>query len=141
MSDTRSTIPDHYGALGVKPGASNAEVQRAWRDVVKLWHPDTNPSPDAAERMKRINMVRDVLLDPAPAERITTGCWQRVKSGIVVCCVNVMVATTRSSDRLTLRNASVVRYCQTIGESGFRRLWNQMNQVWPKHCRPSPTQI
>ena len=70
MPDTRSIIPDHYGALGVKPGASDVEVQQAWREVVKRWHPDTNPSPDAAERMKRINVARDVLLDPTPPSGI-----------------------------------------------------------------------
>ena len=46
--------PDPYQVLGVEPGASRAEVRRAYRDRARSWHPDTNPRPDAPEHLARV---------------------------------------------------------------------------------------
>ena len=64
MPDSRSQFRDYYRELDVSPDASGAEIQNAWRAAAKRWHPDTNRSPDAVERMKRINEAREVLSDP-----------------------------------------------------------------------------
>jgi curved DNA-binding protein CbpA len=44
-----------YVALGIPPSASRAEAARAYRRLAKQFHPDVNPGPAAAERMRRIN--------------------------------------------------------------------------------------
>ena len=64
MPDSSSQSRDFYRELGVESDASAADIQQAWREAAKRWHPDTNPSPDAEEMMKRINEARDVLSDP-----------------------------------------------------------------------------
>ncbi|MCL2146604.1 MAG: DnaJ domain-containing protein [Synergistaceae bacterium] len=46
----------YYEILGLRPGASNAEVKSAYRSLVKLYHPDRDPSL-AAEVM--YNEIRD----------------------------------------------------------------------------------
>ena len=46
--------PDPYRVLGVEPGASQAEVRRAYRARARFWHPDTNPRPDAPEHLDRV---------------------------------------------------------------------------------------
>ncbi|MEH1945699.1 MAG: J domain-containing protein, partial [Nostoc sp.] len=33
-------INDAYEILGLKPGASQAQVKRTYRKLVKIWHPD-----------------------------------------------------------------------------------------------------
>lgn len=50
-----------YAELGLRPGASEAEVKAAWRRLVSLWHPDRNASRNAVEKMQRINEALEVL--------------------------------------------------------------------------------
>lgn len=56
---------DPYEVLGVKPGASDEEVKRAYRELARKYHPDNyqnNPLADLAEeKMKEINQAYDAL--------------------------------------------------------------------------------
>ncbi len=62
---------DAYAELGLRPGASEAEVKAAWRRLASLWHPDRNRSRGAIEKMQRINQAFEVLsrAGPAPTAR------------------------------------------------------------------------
>jgi molecular chaperone DnaJ len=56
---------DYYAVLGVEPGASDREIQRAYRRLAKANHPDANAGDSAAEeRFKEISAANDVLGDP-----------------------------------------------------------------------------
>ncbi|HMO44936.1 MAG TPA: DnaJ C-terminal domain-containing protein [Rubrivivax sp.] len=46
-----------YAELGLRPGASEAEVKAAWRRLASLWHPDRNASAAAVEKMQRLNQA------------------------------------------------------------------------------------
>lgn len=54
-----------YEILGVNEGASDEEIKKAYRELVKKYHPDkyvNNPLADlAAEKMKEINDAYDTL--------------------------------------------------------------------------------
>jgi len=72
-----ATTLDPYATLGIPAGASRDEAARAHRRLAKQFHPDVNPGPAAAERMRRINEAWRILSDPArrsryDAERRTT---------------------------------------------------------------------
>ncbi len=55
---------DLYQQLGVKRGASEAEVKKAYRSLAKQLHPDRNKdNPKAAERFARITQAYDILSD------------------------------------------------------------------------------
>lgn len=48
-----------YQILGVPPGASKAEIQKAYRRKAAEFHPDRYKGADANERMAEINVARD----------------------------------------------------------------------------------
>ncbi|HEX2119907.1 MAG TPA: J domain-containing protein [Acidimicrobiales bacterium] len=56
-------MASHYDTLGVAPDASGEEIQRAYRRLARLHHPDVAPGADPA-RMAAINVAWMVLSDP-----------------------------------------------------------------------------
>jgi molecular chaperone DnaJ len=54
-----------YEVLGLKPGASQEEIKKAYRNLIKQYHPDqynNNPLKDLAEvKMREINAAYDEL--------------------------------------------------------------------------------
>ncbi len=54
---------DYYEVLGVSRGADAQELKKAYRRLAMEYHPDRNPSPDAAEKFKEINRAYEVLSD------------------------------------------------------------------------------
>jgi hypothetical protein len=58
-------LNDYYAVLGVSPRASDQEIDLAFRDLAKRWHPDRCAGDgDAAERFKEITAAHDVIGDP-----------------------------------------------------------------------------
>ena len=62
MDTTSISIEDAYVALGVAPGAPAPEVKAAWRRLASRWHPDRNPTAEAAALMQRINRAYERIL-------------------------------------------------------------------------------
>lgn len=60
---------DYYQVLGVSRDASEEEIRRAYRQLARQYHPDLNPDPQAAEKMKEINEAYEVLSDPEKRAR------------------------------------------------------------------------
>ena len=60
----RPNIPDFHAVFEVGFDATNEGLRAAWRDAVKRWHPDRDPSPEAAVRMREINAAWEVLGNP-----------------------------------------------------------------------------
>jgi DnaJ-class molecular chaperone len=55
---------DLYQRLGLKRGATEAEVKKAYRSLAKQLHPDRNKDkPDAAKRFSEITQAYDLLSD------------------------------------------------------------------------------
>jgi len=56
----------YYRVLGISPTASLAEVRHAYRELSKLYHPDTTQlSPaDATARFQRLNEAYSTLSNP-----------------------------------------------------------------------------
>lgn len=56
---------DYYHVLGLKKGATPAEIKTAYRKLARQYHPDVNPGDLAAEqRFKELNEAHEVLGDP-----------------------------------------------------------------------------
>ena len=56
---------DYYEVLGIKKGASQSEIKKAYRKMAKKYHPDTNAGDEAAaEKFKEVSEAYSVLNDP-----------------------------------------------------------------------------
>jgi len=61
---TTTTMADLYSKLGVKRGADEAEIKKAYRKLAKELHPDRNQdNPKAAERFGEVTAAYDLLSD------------------------------------------------------------------------------
>jgi DnaJ-class molecular chaperone len=55
---------DLYQQLGIKRGASDAEIKKAYRSLAKQLHPDRNKdNPKASERFGKVTQAYDILSD------------------------------------------------------------------------------
>ena len=54
---------DYYALLGVAPDASADVIKAAYRKKAAQYHPDRNPSPDAAARFREVQEAWEVLSD------------------------------------------------------------------------------
>ncbi len=54
---------DYYEVLGVPRSADAQEMKKAYRKLAMEYHPDRNPSEDAAAKFKEINQAYEVLSD------------------------------------------------------------------------------
>jgi len=52
---------DYYKTLEVNKDATQEDMKNAYRQLAKKYHPDNNSSPEAAEKMKEINIAKDEL--------------------------------------------------------------------------------
>ena len=60
---------DYYEILGVKRGASDAEIKSAYRKLARKYHPDVNKTKEAESKFKDINEAYEVLGDKAKRQR------------------------------------------------------------------------
>lgn len=62
----KTSIEDAMRILGLKPGFTKDDLEKAHKDMVRKYHPDRNPGDKAAaETMARANDAKDVLNDKA----------------------------------------------------------------------------
>lgn len=59
-------MKDYYASLGVPGDASIREIKRAYKKLVKKWHPDLHPQdPACRTKILEINEAYEVLSDRA----------------------------------------------------------------------------
>lgn len=54
---------DYYEVLGVRRGATQEEIRKAYRKLARQYHPDVNKSPEAPRRFTEVQEAYDVLSD------------------------------------------------------------------------------
>lgn len=68
-TDRLSDPKGYYRTLGIEPGADNASIKAAFRQLAMEIHPDRNSSPDAHEKFHAITSAYEVLSDPEQRAR------------------------------------------------------------------------
>ncbi|MGD1853451.1 MAG: J domain-containing protein [Leptolyngbyaceae cyanobacterium] len=65
-SGSEDSPKNHYELLGVKPAASVQDIRRAYRELSKLYHPDTTAlsSAIATQKFQALNEAYGVLSNP-----------------------------------------------------------------------------
>ncbi|MBR2869869.1 MAG: molecular chaperone DnaJ [Clostridia bacterium] len=64
---------DYYKTLGVDKNATADDIKKAYRTLVKKYHPDLHPGDAAAaEKFKEINEANEVLSDPKKRQNYDT---------------------------------------------------------------------
>lgn len=68
---------DYYEILQVHPSAEPEVIEAAYRKLAGKYHPDRNPSPTAEEKMKKLNLAREILSDPEKRKRYDAEWFQK----------------------------------------------------------------
>lgn len=59
----------YYDRLGVANTATLEEIQAAWKEKVRIYHPDVSDAPNATEEFKKIKEAYEVLSDGKERKR------------------------------------------------------------------------
>ncbi len=60
---------DFYEILGVSRDATEDEIEQAYREAVRKYHPDVSDAPDAEDKFKKAQKAREVLTDEEMRQR------------------------------------------------------------------------
>lgn len=124
---------DPYQVLGVSPNATDEEIKRAYRELVKKYHPDNyqnNPLADLAqEKMKEINEAYDALIKNGPSSGSSNGSGSSYSSGYSsgsgdFNSVRIAINSNRLSDAENILNGISPRNAEwyfLCGEIAYRR--------------------
>lgn len=74
-------MTNYYEILGVRDQATHGEIKRAYRKLVKIYHPDINTAPEAMIRIVEITTAYDVLSDPFSKANYDLAYFEGVSAG------------------------------------------------------------
>ena len=97
---------DHYAVLGVSSDDSMEAIRQAYRQLVRIYHPDVNHEEGAAERFREIQQSYEFLSDPQQREAFNVWRKQQGLEGPVP----LILRVTPSQDALPSLGESQVLY-------------------------------
>lgn len=72
---------NYYEILGVRDRASAGEIKKAYRQLVKVYHPDINPTPEAELKIIEITTAYEILGDPETKRTFDLQYFEGVNAG------------------------------------------------------------
>jgi len=108
------SVKDYYSILGVHKNASERTIHEAYKRLVKRYHPDFNPSPEALEILKEINEAYEVLTNPDLRPKYdNTAHETRLEPAYYR--PPAYESNTQRLNRLTKENVYIFAWCCKIG--------------------------
>lgn len=75
-------MKDYYVILGLERRASSREIKRAYKKLVRKWHPDLHPEDIASgPKIRDINEAYEILSDPEKRQAYDHGIEQTRMAG------------------------------------------------------------
>ncbi|RSH92327.1 hypothetical protein EHS25_008742 [Saitozyma podzolica] len=72
LLDDEESALDPYGVLGLSSSATEKDIKKAYRQLSLKYHPDKNPSPDAAIKLRQVFLSLEILSDVAKRQYVDT---------------------------------------------------------------------
>jgi len=123
-------MTDPYKALGVTPSASNDEIKRAYRELSRKYHPDSNvdnPLADlAAEKFKEVQQAYDQIMK----ER--EGGYSNSSEGGYTSGANTSYGRPEGSYGDSPRLNTVYEY---LNSGRYREALNELDRIMPRTAR------
>lgn len=73
---------NHFTVLGLKVGASEEEIKKAYKSLAKKYHPDKNSDAGAEEKFKEIGAAYEILKSQ---DRYILEIWSEFRMGYKRC--------------------------------------------------------
>ncbi|HEV7665047.1 MAG TPA: J domain-containing protein [Chloroflexota bacterium] len=120
MATAPAADTDPYRVLQVAPNADLEVIRASYRRLARLYHPDRNPRPEAAERMRAINAAYGVLSDARRRATYDARRYLRPTPGVAVqyrpaAKRQTVVVSPRPSSPPTLLQRRVDRIVAVLG--------------------------
>ncbi len=123
-------MTDPYKALGVTPSASNDEIKRAYRELSRKYHPDSNvdnPLADlAAEKFKEVQQAYDQIMK----ER--EGGYSNSSEGGYASGANTSYGRPEGAYGDSPRLNTVYEY---LNSGRYREALNELDRIMPRTAR------
>jgi len=117
-----------HETLGVSPGATPAELKRAYRRLAMRWHPDRSDHPQATERFKEISAAYEQLLaGDSPEDEATTDAAESdarsAKAADIRLNLEISLEEAAAGCRKTIHytRGNACETCDGTGEHGMAR--------------------
>lgn len=105
--------PDFYSVLEVAHSVGNVELKKAYRRLVRRFHPDTNAAPDAVLRFQEIQLAYETLSDPLKRKAYDR---TRLQSGTIT---HVGKEPPLSAAQVLQQSEDLLKYLQKSSGTGI----------------------
>jgi len=124
---------DHYQTLGIANGATQAQVKQAYRQLAKQFHPDSQNTDAAHDKIAQVNAAYEVLGDVNARQRYDDSRRAQVKATANARAARSATATAQYRKRRTEKDTTI--------EAWLRGVFNPTDRLIGKIIKPLKAEV